>query len=161
MSNSTAVSRADSEAVRAKLLERIPQVAEGVARTAGLPEALWPVVKVVESTPSNLNDPALTERVRAALVRELGPGVFFELPRDSMGAEDFAEFVRTKEAVPGAYLSVGGSPQSAIDAAKAGGAPLPFHHSATFRVDPRASITTGVEGMTIAVLEALSPPPSR
>ncbi|MFO0688582.1 MAG: amidohydrolase [Myxococcota bacterium] len=153
--------RADSEAVRAKLLEGIPRVAEGVARTAGLPEALWPVVKIVESTPSNLNDPALTERVRAALVRELGPDVLFELPRDSMGAEDFAEFVRTKEAVPGAYLSVGGSPQAAVDAAKAGGPPLPFHHSAHFRVDPRASITTGVEGMTIAVLEALASSPRR
>ncbi|MBK7950742.1 MAG: amidohydrolase [Deltaproteobacteria bacterium] len=153
--------RADSEVVRAQLLAGIERVAEGVARTAGLPEALWPEVKVVESTPSNLNDPALTDRIRGALVRELGPGVLFELDRDSMGAEDFAEFVRTKEAVPGAYLSVGGAPQSAIDAAKAGGPPLPFHHSAHFKVDPRASITTGVEGMTIAVLEVLGEGPAR
>lgn len=151
--------RADSEAVRAKLLAGIERVAEGVARTAGLPEALWPEVKVVESTPSNFNDPALSERVRGALVRELGERVLFELDRDSMGAEDFAEFVRTKEAVPGAYLSVGGAPQAAIDAAKAGGPPLPFHHSAGFKVDPRASITTGVEGMTIAVLGALASAP--
>ncbi|MBY0401401.1 amidohydrolase [Myxococcota bacterium] len=147
--------RADDEAVRAQLLAGIARVAEGVARTAGLPEALWPEVKVVESTPSNRNDPALTERIREALVRELGESVLFELDRNSMGAEDFAEFVRTKEAVPGVYLSVGGAPDSAIAAAKAGGPPLPFHHSATFEVDPRASITAGVEGMTIAVLELL------
>jgi hippurate hydrolase len=147
--------RADSEDVRKQLLAGIERLAEGVARTAGLPETLWPEVRVVESTPSNRNDPALTARITSALVRELGEDVLVELDRDSMGAEDFAEFVRTPDAVPGAYLTVGGAPQAAIDAARAGGPPLPFHHSATFAVDARGSITSGVEGMTIAVLELL------
>jgi amidohydrolase len=150
--------RADSEDVRKQLLAGIERVAEGVARTAGLPEALWPEVRVVESTPSNVNDPALTARITSALVRELGEDVLVELDRDSMGAEDFAEFVRTPEAVPGAYLTVGGAPQAAIDAARAGGPPLPFHHSATFAVDARGSVTSGVEAMTIAVLELLGSP---
>jgi len=147
--------RADSEEVRKQLLAGIERIAQGVARTSGLPEELWPVVEVVESTPAGYNDEALTGRIQAALVRELGAGVLFDLHRDSMGAEDFAEFVRTKDAVPGAYLSVGGAPQNAFDAARAGGPPLPFHHSAFFKVDARASITSGVEGMTISVLELL------
>ena len=147
--------RADSEKVRAQLLAGIERVAEGVARTAGLPEALWPEVNVVESTPSGFNDPALTRRIADALVRELGAGVLFELARDSMGAEDFAEFVRTEHAVPGVYLSLGGAPQAAYDAAQAGGPPLPFHHSAHFSVDARGAITSGIDGMTIAVLELL------
>lgn len=149
--------RADDEAVRKQLLAGIERVAEGVARTAGLPETLWPIVKVVESTPSGFNDPALTLRITDALVRELGEDVLFELERDSMGAEDFAEFVRTPDAVPGVYLSLGGAPQAAYEAAQAGGPPLPFHHSAFFRVDARGAITRGVEGMTIAVLELLGP----
>lgn len=147
--------RADNEAVRKQLLAGIERIAEGVARTSGLPEELWPVVEVVESTPAGFNDEALTRRIREALVRELGADVLFELARDSMGAEDFAEFVRTEHAVPGAYLSVGGAPQAAFDAARAGGPPLPFHHSAFFKVDARASITSSVEGMTISVLELL------
>jgi amidohydrolase len=147
--------RADSEKTRKQLLEGIARIAEGVARTAGLPETLWPEVKVVESTPSSYNDEVLTERVIAALVRELGANALFEMDRDGMGAEDFAEFVRTKHKVPGTYFSVGGASPAAIAAAAAGGPPLPFHHSAHFEIEPRGSITGGVEGMTIAVLELL------
>jgi len=151
--------RADDEATRERLLDGIARVAEGVARTSGLPETLWPVVEVVESTPSGYNDPALTERIRAAFVRALGEDALFTLPRDSMGAEDFAEFVRTSELVPGAYFSIGGAAPAALAAAQAGGPPLPFHHSATFRIDPRETITGGVEGMTIAVMELLGTDP--
>ncbi len=147
--------RADSEKVRKQLLAGIERIAEGVARTSGLPEALWPVVTVVESTPSNYNDEVQTERITAAFVRELGKDALFEMDRDSMGAEDFAEFVRTELAVPGTYFSVGGASPAAIEAAASGGPPLPFHHSAYFKVDPRDSIAGGVEGMTIAVLELL------
>jgi hippurate hydrolase len=127
--------RADSEETREQLLEGIARIAEGVARTAGLPESMWPQVKVVESTPSNYNDEALTARVIEAFLRELGEDALFEMDRDSMGAEDFAEFVRTKHGVPGTYFSVGGAPQEAIDAARTGGPPLPFHHSPYFKVE--------------------------
>ncbi|MBW2422845.1 MAG: hypothetical protein JRG86_01255, partial [Deltaproteobacteria bacterium] len=57
-------------------------------------------------------------------------------------------------------FSVGGAPQEAIDAARAGGPPLPFHHSPTFKVDAEGAITGGVEGMTIAVLELLGRQPA-
>lgn len=153
--------RADSEKTRQQLLEGIERIAEGVARTSGLPEALWPVVTLVESTPSGFNDEVLTQRVIAALVRELGEAALFEMDRDSMGAEDFAEFVRTEHEVPGTYFSVGGASPAAIAAAAAGGPPLPFHHSAHFAIDPRGSIAGGVEGMTIAVLELLGREPER
>ena len=151
--------RADREETRKQLLAGIQRIAEGVARTAGLPEAMWPEVKVVESTPSNYNDEELTARIIAAFVRELGEDALFEMDRDSMGAEDFAEFVRTQHAVPGTYFSVGGASQEAIDAARAGGPPLPFHHSPHFKVDAEGAITGGVEGMTIAVLELLGREP--
>jgi len=151
--------RADSEATREQLLAGIERIALGVARTNGVPEELLPIVDLsVESTPAGYNDPALSKRIRAAFVRELGPEALFDLERDSMGAEDFAYFVRTEEKVPGAYFTVGGSPQTLLDAAADGGPPAPSHHSPFFQIDPEPAITGGVRGMTIAVLELLGKP---
>ena len=42
--------RADSEKTRQQLLDGIARIAEGVARTAGLPEALWPEVYARQNT---------------------------------------------------------------------------------------------------------------
>ena len=100
-----------------------------------------------------LNDPALSERVLAAFIREMGAGAIFSTERTGMGAEDFAYFVRTKEKVPGAYFSVGGTLQADLDAEAAGGAPVPGHHSPFFRIEPEPSVTRGIEAMFTAVME--------
>ena len=148
--------RADREEVRVQLLQGIERIALGVARTNGLPDELLPIVDIsTESTPSNENDPELVERVRDAFARELGESIFFDLERDSMGAEDFAYFVRTEHAVPGAYFSVGGTPQAVLDAAEAGGPPPPSHHSPFFQIAPEPSVKTGVRATTAALLELL------
>ena len=42
-----------------------------------------------------------------------------------MGAEDFTYFVSPELKVPGYYFAVGGTPQAAFDAERAGGAPVP------------------------------------
>jgi hippurate hydrolase len=149
--------RADSEATRQKLLAGIERIAKGVARTAGLPEELLPIVTLsTESTPTTINDDALAARVRAAFARELGEERLYSTPREGMGAEDFAYFVMTKEKVPGAYFRVGGTSQADLDAEKAGGPAVPSHHSALFKVEPRPAVTTGAEAMVVAVLELLN-----
>jgi len=148
--------RSDSEKTRAKLLTGIRRMAEGVARTAGLPEDKWPIVdSSFESTPTTINDGELSERIRAAFVRELGADALFEVPREGMGAEDFAYFVQTEHRVPGCYFVVGGTSQAELDAQARGEASVPSHHSPFFRVEPRPSIMSGVRGMTVAVLELL------
>ena len=149
--------RANSEATRAKLLAGIRRIAEGVGRTAGLPEDLLPLVELsTEATPTTFNDDALAERIRATFARELGADMLYERERDGMGAEDFAYFVQTEHRVPGAYFVVGGTPQAELDAEKTGGPPVPSHHSPFFRVEPEPSITTGVQATTVAVLELLA-----
>ena len=55
------------------------------------------------------------------------------------------------------YFSVGGTPQAAFEAARAGGPPVPSHHSPLFRIDPEPSIRLGTEAMTVAVLDLLGP----
>lgn len=148
--------RADSEAVRKTLLDGIVRVAENIGRVNGLPEDRLPTVELSkEATPATLNNAALADRVRAAFIRAMGSGAVHDAPREGMGAEDFAYFVSTKERVPGAYFRVGGTPQAVIDAADAGGPPVPSHHSPIFRIEPRPSVTKGVEGMVVAVMDLL------
>jgi hippurate hydrolase len=122
----------------------------------GLPEDKLPEVKVsTESTPPTINDAALTARLRPALIRAFGEKALVSPPRTSMGAEDFAYFVQPELGVPGFYFNVGGTPQAAIDAAKAGGPPVAGHHSPLFKIDPEPSVRLGTEAMVVAVLELL------
>ncbi|MCP4905874.1 MAG: amidohydrolase [bacterium] len=147
--------RADTEAVRQTLLSGIRRIARGVALTHGVAESALPTVEVVESTPPNENDPATVAIVKRAIARELGEDAFFQLKRDSMGAEDFAYFVETEDDVPGAYFAVGGTPQAVLDAAAEGGPPAPFHHSPFFKIEPLESVVTSVRAMSAAVMELL------
>ncbi len=148
--------RSDSEDTRAKLLAGIERIAAGVARTAGLPEDLLPIVDLsIEATPTTVNDDALAERVRQVFVRELGEDMLYESPRKGMGAEDFAYFVQTEDRVPGAYFQVGGTAQADLDAEANGGPPVAGHHSPFFKIEPEPAVTSGVHAMTVAVLELL------
>jgi amidohydrolase len=147
--------RANDEVTRAQLIATIKRVARGVGLTNGLPEALLPEVKVVESTPTTINDGALARRLNTALASRLGPGVVIPFVQKGMGAEDFAYFIEPKLGVKGYYFAVGGTPQAAIDAEKAGGPAVAGHHSSLFKIDPEPSVRLGVEAMTSAVLELL------
>jgi amidohydrolase len=149
--------RADSEESRELLLAAIERIAVGVARTAGLPEELLPkVVRTTESTPTLHNDGLLVERLQAVWVREMGEDQVLAAKREGMGAEDFAYFVQTEHRVPGVYFEIGGTPQADLDAAEAGGPPVPSHHSPLFWVAPEPSVIAGTQAMTVAVLELLS-----
>ena len=149
--------RSDSEAVRQKLLNGIRRIAENAGRMAGLPEDRLPEVRVgFESTPATVNDAALTDRVRAAFEGQFGQDAFVYKARQGMGAEDFAYFVETDPKIPGVYFSVGGTPQAVLDAAAAGGPPVPSHHSPLFKIEPEPSIKAGVEAMTVAALDLLN-----
>lgn len=148
--------RSDSQETREKLLAGIERIAEGVARTAGLPDELMPTVEHgFESTPPTVNDPELVERLRSVFLETFGEEGMFTDVREGMGAEDFAYFVETEHRVPGAYFVVGGTPQADLDAEEAGGPPVPSHHSPFFRIEPAPAIKSGVEAMTRAVMELL------
>ncbi len=148
--------RSDDEDTRKKLLDGIKRIATNVGRMNGMPEDKLPTVKVgFESTPVTLNDPALTGRVRGAFTRTFGDDIMFVEERSGMGAEDFAYFIAKDLGVPGAYFNVGGTPQADIDAEKAGGKPVPGHHSPFFYIDPKPSVTLGTQAMTVAVLDLL------
>ena len=149
--------RANSRETRDALVAGIERVARNTALALGVAEDRLPLVKIVEGTPPTLNDPALARRLNTAITAALGPTVVQPFKQTSMGAEDFTHFVAPELGVKGYYYAVGGSPQAAIDAAEAGGPPLPPHHSPLFRIDPEPAVRTGAEAMVTAVLELLAP----
>lgn len=149
--------RANDEATRAQLIAGIRRVARGVGLTNGMPEDRLPVVTVIQGTPVTRNDPALARRLNAAIGRALGPGAVVPFEQTGMGAEDFAAFVAPETGVKGYYFDVGGTPQATIDAATAGGPPVPSHHSPLFRIAPEPAIVTGATAMVAAVLDLMAP----
>ena len=145
--------RSDDPDVRLQLLNGIDRVAEGVARSFGVPEDLLPEVhrSSVETTPPTVNDPVTAERVLAAVTRGMGEDFVQLTPRTGMGAEDFAYFVQPDLGVKGVYFSVGGTPKDQVESA-------PSHHSPFFFVEPEPSIKSGVEATVIAAIELMSAP---
>ena len=150
--------RANDEETRQYLLKAIPRVARDIARANGLPENRLPTVTHPEGTPVTANDPELTRRLNATLATALGGANVVPYVQEGMGGEDFAYFVEAKHGVKGYYFGVGGTPQAAFDAAKAGGPPVPSHHSPLFKIDPEPAIVTGSIAMTAAVLDLLGSP---
>jgi hippurate hydrolase len=142
--------RADTPEVREQLLDGIRRIAEGTARTFGVPENLLPVVAPHgESTPPTRNDAATVRRLKEVIAKALGASKMSTKPREGMGAEDFAYFITPESGVKGVYFSVGGTP--AAELAKA-----PSHHSPLFKITPEPVIRTAVEAMTTATLALMA-----
>lgn len=149
--------RANDEEERARLIAGIRRVARGIGELNGMPADKMPVVKVVEGTPTTINDAALARRLNATMVQTLGAANIVPFEQKGMGAEDFAYLVQPDAGVKGYYFAVGGTPQAAIDAAANGGPPIPSHHSPLFKVAPEPAIVTGTIAMTAALLDLMKP----
>jgi len=137
--------------VRKRVLASIERVTKGVALAAGIPEDHAPIVEVLsaESAESTYNDPALTERLAAALKRDMGDKNVVKVD-PMMVSEDFGRFGLDGK-IPTCMLNVG-----AVDPAKiASGARLPSLHSSEFAPVPDATIRGAVKAETVAVLELM------
>lgn len=139
--------RSDNPKTREQLLDGIDRVAEGVARSMGVPDDKLPEVirSKTETTPPTINDPATAQRVRDAIISAMGEDIMIEKPRTGMGAEDFAYFVAPEHGVKGVYFSVGGTPDDEVDTA-------PSHHSPFFMVMPEPSIKSATEAMVVSAI---------
>ncbi len=151
--------RNTSEETRQVLLDGIKRIAENMGRVAGLPEDKLPEVIVSnESVPPTVNNAGLARRLRLAWIGELGESRVIDEVAKGMGAEDFPFFTVDPD-IMSVYWSIGGTPQAAFDAAAAGGPPVPSHHSPLFRIEPRPSVTAGVESTVVALLELMGDKP--
>jgi hippurate hydrolase len=139
--------RADNADIREELLDGIDRVAAGVAQSLGVPADRMPEVirSPVETTPPTINDTNTAQRVLAAVREQMGEDYLYNLPREGMGAEDFAYFVLPEHGVKGVYFGVGGTPVSELGSQAS-------HHSPFFKVEPEPSIKSGIEASVIAAI---------
>jgi len=136
--------------VRAKLLEGGRRTAKGEAMMAGAPE---PEVALNEGGLAVVNSESVVATTEAVLKAALGPKNVMRVPPIT-ASEDFSAFVN--EGVPSMFFFIGVyDPKQVADSMKPGGKPLPFNHSPFFAPVPEPSIKTGVEAMSLAVLNVL------
>lgn len=147
--------RSYSDAVRKHSIAALTRIANGVAKSAGLPDDKMPKVVVAnESIPSTYNTPALVEAVVPALKEELGENKV--VPVEAvMGGEDFGKYGKTEEKYPIFIYWLGTVEQSKIDQYKKEGKTLPSLHSPFFAPKASPAIQTGVVSMTKAALTLL------
>jgi amidohydrolase len=147
--------RAFSEKGRQTILDGIRQMAKGVADSYGLPADKAPIVTVLEneSTPVTYNDPALTAKVRAVLVKSLGARNVFD-DKPFMPSEDVGVYGQVAHA-PMCYFWLGAMDPAKFAAAQAEGKALPGPHTSKFEPDPEPTIQTGVTALSSAAIALL------
>ena len=137
------------------LLSGIQRIAENMGRVAGLPEDKLPEVVISsESVPPTNNNVALAQRLRSVWVKNMGTDMVHGVVPSGMGAEDFPYFT-TEPYIPSVYFRVGGTSIRDLEIAKNGGAPIPSHHSALFKIEPEPAVTSGVRATVLALKELM------
>ena len=147
--------RAFSDKSRKVTLDGIKQMAAGVADSYGLPPAKAPIVTVLddESTPVTYNDPALTARVKATLIKAVGEKNVFDDP-SAMGSEDVGVF-GLEAKIPTCYFWLGAMEPAKFAAAQAAGKQLPGPHTSKFEPLPEPTLATGVTALSSAAMALL------
>jgi len=144
--------RSYDPAVRDKLLSGVRRTANAAAMMAGAPP---PDVALVEGGLAVVNSEAVVTRTETVLKAAFGSKNVQRVPPIT-ASEDFSAFVN--EGVPSMFFFVGVSdPQQVAESMKPGGKPLPFNHSPFFAPVPEPSIKTGVQAMSLTVLNVLTP----
>jgi hippurate hydrolase len=142
--------RSLTDAVREHLLSAIHRIVNAEAAAAGAPRE--PRVEVTDGGYALVNDPAVTQRVAGALVRELGPEKVQDRPPE-MVSEDFSEFQRL--GVPTLMLRIGAVERTKYDAAMKSGAALPSLHSALFAPDHEPTMKAAIAAEVITLRELM------
>jgi hippurate hydrolase len=141
--------RAFSDKAMQIILDGVNRTARGVALSAGVPDDRQPVVTILdnESTPATYNNPALTARVKAALIKALGAQNVIDEDR-IMGSEDFGLFGLEGHKIPTVIFWLGAMDPGQLAAASAAGKTLPGPHTAKFQPVPEPTLRTGVTAMS-------------
>jgi hippurate hydrolase len=150
--------RAFSERARETALSGIRRAAKGVAIAAGIPDALEPVITILEheSVPVTYNDPGLAARVKSTLARALGAAQVMDAA-PLLASEDFGLFGLEGHKIPTVLFWLGAIDPAKFAAAKASNQSLPGFHNSHFEPSPEPTLRTGVLAMTSVALSLLQP----
>ena len=138
------------QTVRARLIAGVKRTALAEAMMAGAPE---PMIKIGEDqADAVINDQSLTDRTAPVFKAAFGDKAEAS-DRPKAASEDYSAFVEA--GVPSLYFNIGIYDPARVAASKAGGPPLPINHSPYYAPVPEPTIRTGVEAMTLAVMNVL------
>jgi hippurate hydrolase len=135
--------------VRTRLKAGLVRTANAVAVMSGAPA---PKVDFTEGATAVVNDDALVARTAPVFQAAFADkAVLMKLP--GAASEDYSEFVLA--GLPSFYWSLGGYDPAKVEEARRTGVPLPVNHSPYFAPVAEPSVKTGVEAMTLAVINVL------
>jgi hippurate hydrolase len=137
--------------VRDRMLDGIRRTANASATMSGAPA---PDIRIDVGGRAVINDAAVTEKAAAVFRAAFGDKARLS-PSPSPPSEDYSEFIIA--GVPSLFFGIGGVDPRRIDAARAKGEFVAGNHNPYFWPDPEPAIRTGVEAMTLVVLNALQP----
>jgi hippurate hydrolase len=144
--------RSYDRGVRDRVLAAITRIVEGEAATSGAERA--PEIRMDESFPVLVNDPAASERTTAAFRAAFGEGRVVD-PGPVAGSEDVGELAEAA-GVPLVYWLLGGEDPQRFSNAMAAGtmeADIPSNHSPHFAPLIRPTLETGVRALAVAARE--------
>src|SRR5262249_16936303 len=121
----------------------------GGAMMWGAPE---PDVKITAGARAVINDDALAHRSGAVLKAAFGERAR-QMREPGSASEDYSEFVTA--GVPSFYFGIGGPDTKALAAAAANKTPVAGNPSPEFAPVPEPTIRTGVQAMSLVVLDVL------
>ncbi len=138
------------------VLDGLRQMAIGIATSAGLPPEKMPTVTVVEneSTPEMYNNPEMSARVKAILVKAMGAENVVDTPA-IMPSEDVGVFALPGYQIPTVYFALGAADPDELAAARAAGKQLPGAHTSKFLPKPEPTIATGIKSLTAVAMGLL------
>ena len=137
--------------VRAKLLAGVERTARAEAIMAGAPA---PEISMQARGKAVVNDPALTERTASVFKAVFGEKAV-RMSAPIPNSDDFSEYIIA--GVPSVFFNIGALVPTKVAAARAGGPAVPVNHSPLFAPVPEPTIRTGVEAMTLAVMNVMPP----
>ena len=142
--------RSYDDATRALLKEGLGRTAKAVAEMARAPA---PTVVFDQGAAAVVNDAGLAARTAPVFKAAFGAHAV-EAPGPGSASEDYSEYVIA--GVPSLYWGLGGYDAKVIADYRAKGQEPPGNHTPQFAPTPEPTIRTGVEAMTLAVLNVLA-----
>jgi hippurate hydrolase len=142
--------RSYDDQTRTLLKEGLARTAKAVAEMARAPA---PTVTFDQGASAVVNDAAITARTAPVFKAAFGAHAV-EATSPGSASEDYSEYVIA--GVPSLFWNLGGYDPKVIADAAAKGQVVPGNHTPQFAPIPEPTIRTGVEAMTLAVLNVLS-----
>ncbi len=142
--------RSFTDPVRRHLLSAIDRIAKAEAAAAAAPKE--PSIELSESAYALVNDSALTGRISAMLIREVGAARVRDVPPEA-ASEDFSEFQRA--GIPTLMLRVGATEPVVYEKATREGATLPSLHSSSFKPDLQPALRTAILAELLTLRELM------